>query len=221
MATKELRIPIDEKTGDVTALFDRPRGAKAVYVLAHGAGAGMRHRFMEALVPRLAVRSVATLRYQFPYMEKGSRRPDSRKLLLATVRAAIAQGVKLAKGLPVYAGGKSMGGRMTSLAASEEPLAGVSGIVFLGFPLHAAGKSGVERADHLRDVKVPMLFLQGTRDSLADLDSIKSVCKGLGRKGKIHVVEGGDHSFHVLKRSGRKDEEVLDELADQVAAFVA
>lgn len=219
MATKEVRIAVDEKSGEVTGLLDRPRGAKALYVLAHGAGAGMRHEFMEALVPRLSARGVATLRYQFPYMEKGGRRPDSRKVLLASVRAAVAAGVKLARGLPVYAGGKSMGGRMTSLAASEDPLVGVSGIVFLGFPLHAAGRSGVERADHLKEVSVPMLFLQGTRDSLADLDSIKAVCKGLGRKGTIHVVDGGDHSFHVLKRSGRTDEEVLDELADEVAAF--
>lgn len=220
MASRELSIRVDEKIGDVTAIFERPRGAKALLVLAHGAGAGMRHRFMEDLVPRLAGRAVATLRYQFPYMEKGGRRPDSRRILLSTVRAASARGVELARGLPVYAGGKSMGGRMTSLAASEEPLAAVDGIVFLGFPLHAAGKSGVERADHLRSVGVPMLFLQGTRDPLADLESIRSVCERLGRKARIHVVDGGDHSFHVRKRSGRTEDEVLDELADQVASFV-
>ena len=221
MPVKEVRIPVDEQVGEVSGLFDRPRGAKALYVLAHGAGAGMRHAFMESLVPRPSERGVATLRYQFPYMEKGSRRPDARRVLLATVRAAVACGVKLARGLPIVAGGKSMGGRMTSLAASDEALDGVGGIVFLGFPLHAAGKSGTERADHLQDVRVPMLFLQGTRDSLADLESIRTVCKGLGRRARLHVVDGGDHSFHVLKRSGRTDEEVQDELAGEVAAFVA
>lgn len=221
MAIKEVRIAVDDRIGEVSGLLERPRGAKALYVLAHGAGAGMRHKFMEALVPRLADRDVATLRYQFPYMEKGGRRPDSRKVLLASVRAAAAFGVKSARGLPVFAGGKSMGGRMTSLAASEEALPGVQGIVFVGFPLHAAGRDGVERADHLQDVRVPMVFLQGTRDSLAELDSIKAVAKGLGKRGKIHVVEGGDHSFHVLKRSGRTDDEVLDEIAEQIEAFVA
>jgi hypothetical protein len=220
VATKEIRITVDERIGEVSGLLDRPRGAKALYVLAHGAGAGMQHKFMEALVPRLAARGVATLRYQFPYMEKGSRRPDSKKVLLATVRAAAAFGVKSARGLPVFVGGKSMGGRMTSLAAAEEALPGVEGIVFVGFPLHAAGRDGVERADHLQDVHVPMLFLQGTRDTLADLDSIKAVVKGLGKRGKIQVVEGGDHSFHVLKRSGRTDDEALDDLAEQIAAFV-
>lgn len=220
MPARAVTVPVDEKIGDVSGLFDRPRGAKAVYVLAHGAGAGMRHAFMESLVPRLSARGIATFRYQFPYMEKGSRRPDSRKVLLATVRAAVAVAVKSARGLPVFAGGKSMGGRMTSLAASETALPGVCGVVFLGFPLHAAGRSGTERADHLADVDAPMLFLQGTRDSLADLDSMRIVARGLGKRATLHVVDGGDHSFHVLKRSGRTDDEVLDELADQVSAFV-
>ncbi len=219
MAVKEVRIPVDGRIGEVSGLLERPRGATALYVLAHGAGAGMRHRFMEAIVPRLSACGVATLRYQFPYMEKGSRRPDSRKVLLASVRAAVEFGNKAARGLPLLAGGKSMGGRMTSLAASEEVLEDVKGIVFLGFPLHAAGKSGSERADHLRDVGVPMLFLQGTRDTLADLESMRAVSTGLGRRVRLHVVEGGDHSFHVLKRSGRSDEQVLDEVADQVGRF--
>lgn len=221
MPTKDVRICVDDAIGEVSGILERPRGATALYVLAHGAGAGMRHAFLEALVPRLAERGVATLRYQFPYMEKGSRRPDSRRVLLATVRAAVAHGVTTARNLPVFAGGKSMGGRMTSLAASDEALEGVRGIVFLGFPLHAAGRSGIERADHLRDVEVPMCFLQGTRDTLADLESMRAVCEELGARAHLHVVEGGDHSFHVLKRSGRTDDEVRDELADEVAAFVA
>lgn len=221
MPTKDVRIFVDDTIGEVSGILERPRGATALYVLAHGAGAGMRHAFMEALVPRLAERRVATLRYQFPYAEKGSRRPDSRRVLLATVRAAVAHGVTTARNLPVFAGGKSMGGRMTSLAASEEALEGVRGIVFLGFPLHAAGKSGVERADHLRDVGIPMCFLQGTRDALADLGSMRTVCEELGSRAQLHVVQGGDHSFHVLKRSGRTDDEVQDEIADEVAAFVA
>ncbi len=221
MPTKDVRIFVDDAIGEVSGILERPRGATALYVLAHGAGAGMRHAFLEALVPRLAERRVATLRYQFPYMEKGSRRPDSRRVLLATVRAAVARGVTTARNLPVFAGGKSMGGRMTSLAASDEALDGVRGIVFLGFPLHAAGKSGIERADHLRAVGVPMCFLQGTRDSLADLGSMRVVCEELAPRAHLHVVEGGDHSFHVLKRSGRTDDEVQDEIADEVAAFVA
>lgn len=221
MASSEIRIRVDGKIGAVSGLLDRPRGAKALFVLAHGAGAGMRHAFQEALVPRLSVCRVATLRYQFPYMEKGSRRPDARRVLLATVRAAVAVGVTRARGLPVFAGGKSMGGRMTSLAASEEAFGSLRGIVFLGFPLHGADKAGMGRAEHLRDVDVPMLFLQGTRDALADLDSMRAVCKGLGKRATLHVVEGGDHSFHVLKRSGRTDDEVQDEIADQIAGFVA
>lgn len=221
MAASDVRIPVDEEVGAVSGSLEKPGGSKALYVLAHGAGAGMRHRFMEAIVSLLASRGIATLRYQFPYMEKGSRRPDSRRVLLATVRAAVAFAAKRARGLPLLAGGKSMGGRMTSLAASEEALEGVRGIVFLGFPLHAAGRPGMERAEHLRSVRVPMLFLQGTRDSLADLPSMKTVCDDLGKRATLHVVDGGDHSFHVLKRSGRTHEEVLEELADEVADFAA
>jgi hypothetical protein len=152
-------------------------------------------------------------------MEKGSRRPDARRVLLATVRAALRVGAERARGLPLFAGGKSMGGRMTSLLAAEDDAPPLSGLVFLGFPLHAAGRPGTERASHLSAVRVPMLFLQGTRDSLADLDSIRDVCRGLGKRATLHVVEGGDHSFHVLARSGRTDDEVQGALADEVERF--
>ncbi len=212
---RELRIAVDDRVGDVAARLLRPAGARALLVLAHGAGAGMDHPFMEAASQRLADRAIATLRYQFPYMEAGKRRPDPKARLLATVRAAVGRGLELAEGLPLLAGGKSMGGRMTSLAASEAPLDGVRGIVFFGFPLHAAGKPpGDERAAHLSDVGVPMLFLQGTRDKLADLSLLRPVCKRLGDRAQLHVVEGADHGFHVLVRSGRTDDEVQDELAD-------
>ena len=173
----------------------------------------MRHRFMEALAERLADQSVATFRYQFPYMEKRNRRPDY-------LRSAVAAASDIAGGVPLFAGGKSMGGRMTSMAAAGEPLEGVRGIVFYGFPLHPVGKPGVERADHLRDVTVPMLFVQGPRDKLAPMDLLAPVCEGLGERATLHLVEGADHSFHVLKRSGRTDEEVLDELVDSTRAWI-
>lgn len=208
-------------TGDVevSALLLAPGEPHAFYVLAHGAGAGMRHAFMDTMAQRLAARGVATLRYQFPYVERGERRIDPEPLLLATVRAAVAMGREEARGLPLLAGGKSMGGRMTSRAAAAEPLAGVSGIVFLGFPLHPAGQPGVSRADHLARVDVPMLFLQGTRDTLADLTLLRPVLEHLGERATLRVIEHADHSFHVLKRSGRTDEEVLDELARSIAEW--
>lgn len=180
----------------------------------------MRHRFMEEAVERLADRGIATFRYQFPYMEKGSRRPDYRPILLKTVRSAVEAARSVSDGLPVLAGGKSMGGRMTSLAAAAGPLDGVRGVVFFGFPLHPVAKPGVERADHLADVAVPMLFLQGTRDKLAPLDLLLPVCEGLGQRATLHVVEGADHGFHVLKRSGRSDDEVLEELGDATRAWI-
>jgi predicted alpha/beta-hydrolase family hydrolase len=163
---------------------------------------------------------VATLRYNFPYMEEGRKRPDYHRKLTATVRAAVAAGADAAGVLPMFAGGKSMGGRMTSLAASQEQLAGVRCLVFVGFPLHAPGRDGVERAEHLDGVSVPMLFLQGTRDRLARLDLIEEVCAGLRGRATLHVVDGGDHSFHVLKRSGRTDDEALEELAESAAAWM-
>lgn len=204
---------------EVSSLLLKPARANALYVLAHGAGAGMRYPFMNSIAQHLAARGVGTLRYQFPYTEQGGRRPDPEPVLLATVRAAVAAGGEAAGDIPVLAGGKSMGGRMTSRAAAAEPLAGVSGIVFLGFPLHPAGQPGVSRADHLARVDVPMLFLQGTRDTLADLTLLRPVLEHLGERATLRVIEHADHSFHVLKRSGRTDEEVLDELARSIAEW--
>ena len=206
---------------DVDALWQRPRGARAVYVLAHGAGAGMEHPFMVAMADALAAHGVATLRFMFPYMQAGSRRPDAEKVLRATLTAAAAEGVRRARGLPVVAGGKSMGGRMTSRAMAEAPLPGVSGLVFLGFPLHPAGKPSDDRAAHLSDVSVPMLFVQGTRDKLATLDLLQPVLHGLGDRASMMVIEGGDHSLAVPKRSGRTRDEVLDEVARNISAWIA
>jgi len=205
--------------GEVSALVLTPARPQAWYVFAHGAGAGMRHRFMEALAQRLAARGVATLRYQFPYAEQGGRRPDPEPLLLATVRAAVAAGREAAGGLPLLAGGKSLGGRMTSRAAAAAPLEGVRGLVFVGFPLHPAGQPGVARAEHLARVTVPMLFLQGTRDTLANLELLSPIVGQLGGRATLRVIEHADHGFHVLKRSGRGDEQVLDELAAAVAEW--
>ena len=214
----ERRIHVPD-VGDVSALVVAPPRPRAWFVFAHGAGAGMRHAFMGALAERLAARDVATLRYQFPYLEYGSRRPDPEPVLHATVRAAVAAGREAAGGLPLLAGGKSMGGRMTSRAAAEDALEGVAGLVFVGFPLHPAGRPGVSRAEHLTRVDVPMLFLQGTRDTLADLTLLEPVVAQLADRATLHVVEHADHGFHVLKRSGRSDDEVLDELAAVVAAW--
>ena len=218
-SARELKFLVSEKAGEVTALLHRPRGARWLLVFAHGAGAGMRHAFMEAVASRLAAREIATFRYHFPYMEQGRRSPSPRGTLLATVRAAVIAAQKESGGLPLLAGGKSMGGRMTSLACSEEALPGVVGLVFFGFPLHAAGRPSDERGAHLADVNVPMLFLQGTRDKLAELELLTPLCSELGARSTLHVVEGGDHSFHVLKRSGRTDDEVLDEICNAMRAF--
>jgi len=218
-ATRELRFTVDEKAGEVTALLRRPRGARWLLVLAHGAGADMRHAFMEAIASRLAAREVATFRYQFPYAEMGRRAPSPHRTLLATVRAAAAAAQTESGGLPLLAGGKSMGGRMTSLASAEDALPGVSGLVFFGFPLHPQGLPSADRGDHLAEVDIPMLFLQGTRDKLAELICLEPVCDKLGARATLHIVEGGDHAFHVLKRSGRKDDEVLDEICDAVRTF--
>ncbi len=201
----------------VSALLLRPEDARLLYIFGHGAGAGMQHRFMDAASARLAGHRIATLRYQFPYMEAGSRRPDTRGTLLATVRAAVAAAAEAAPDLPLIAGGKSMGGRMTSLAVAEAPLPGVRGLVFFGFPLHPAGRPSIERADHLAKVGLPMLFLQGDRDKLAELDLLRPICARLGERTSLHVVLGADHSFHMLKRFGRTDGEVLDELAHTLA----
>ncbi|TMQ73677.1 MAG: alpha/beta hydrolase [Candidatus Eisenbacteria bacterium] len=205
--------------GEVSALLVMPAKPTALYVLAHGAGAGMRHPFMEAIAQRLAARGVGTLRYQFPYMEQGGRRPDPEPVAVATVRAAVAAGRAAAGGLPLIAGGKSFGGRMTSRAAAAAPLEGVAGLVFLGFPLHPTGRPGTSRADHLDQVQLPMLFLQGTRDTLADLGLLRPVLERVGRRATLEVIEHADHSFHVLKRSGRTDDQALDQLAAAVSAW--
>jgi uncharacterized protein len=221
LPTRELKFNVGNDVGSahgVSALLMRPKEARACYVLAHGAGAGMRHVSMEAIAMGLAERGIATLRYQFPYMEKGSKRPDPPALAQATVRAAVAEAAKACAGLPLIAGGKSFGGRMTSQAQAKAPLDSVKGLVFFGFPLHPAGKPSSDRAAHVADVKIPMLFLQGTRDALADLSLLKPVVKGLSNKATLHLAEGADHSFHVLKSSGRNDREVLAEILD---AFVA
>lgn len=216
-----LRLPVSRSVGEVSGLWCRPSTARAVLALAHGAGAGMHHAFLTGIAEALAQRDVATLRYQFPYMEARRRRPDPPGWLVATVRAAVALAKQLAEGLPLFAGGKSLGGRMTTTAAAQEALPGVRGLVLLGFPLHAAGNPASVRGEHLRDVGVPMLFLQGTRDALADLELIRPLCASLGERAELQVVEGADHSFRVLKRSGRSDAEVLVEVADAIAAWTA
>ena len=204
----------------VSALLLAPAQPSALLVFAHGAGAGMDHPFMAGLAAALAGRGVATLRYQFPFMEQGSKRPDPPATAHAAVRAAVAEAAARQPGVARYPGGKSFGGRMTSQAQSAQPLAGVRGLVFVGFPLHPAGKPGTQRAAHLAAVRLPMLFLQGTRDTLADLASIRSTVSQLGTRAALHVVEGADHSFHVLVRSGRSDAQVLEELADTAAAWM-
>jgi len=214
-----LEIEVGERVGRVSALLLRPPEPWAGYVLAHGAGAGMTHPFMESVARALMARGMATLRYQFPYAENGGRRPDPPGVLRATVRAAVARARELLPSLKLFAGGKSLGGRMTSHAAAERQLDEVAGLIFLGFPLHPPKRPAIERAEHLERVGQPMLFLQGTRDDLADLTLVREVCGGLGDRVTLHVVEGADHSFGVLKRSGRTGSEVLDELADTIAGW--
>src|SRR5216117_503795 len=217
----ELRVRVGEITGGVSALPICPADARFLYVLAHCAGAGMRHPFLESISQRLAEQGIATLRYQFPYMERRSRRPDPPAVAAATVRAAVAEAARIAPDLPLVAGGKSFGGRMTSTAQAEEPLPGVRGLVFLGFPLHPPGRPDDKRAEHLARVQIPMLFLQGDRDDFAELKHLLPVVKGLRGLATLHLVEGGDHSFHVLKRSGRTDAEVMGELVDAIAAWTS
>ena len=205
----------------VSGLWDRPDAATAVLVLAHGAGAGMTHPFMEAVARGLAERRIATLRFQFPSMEAGSKRPDGSVVAIATVRAAVEAVRGLAPCLPLFAGGKSFGGRMTSQAQAEDALAGVRGLVFFGFPLHAAKKPSTARAAHLSDVYLPMLFLQGNRDALSEEYLIAGVAERLGKAATLVMVEGADHSFHVPKRSGRTDVEVLASMLDATAEWIA
>ena len=204
----------------VSGLLATPPHARACYALAHGAGAGMNHPFMASVAVELGQRGIATLRYQFPYMERGAKRPDPPQLAHATVRAAIAAASHALPELPLIAGGKSFGGRMTSQAQAQEPLPGVRALAFLGFPLHPAGKPSRERAKHLFDVRIPMLFLQGTRDTLAVLDELEPVCEALGDRATLKLFQDADHSFHVPARSGRKDTEVRGEMLDALAAWI-
>ena len=204
----------------VSALSWVPPRARACYLLAHGAGAGMAHPFMHAVAAGLAERDIATLRYQFPYMENRGKRPDPPKLAHATVRAAAAQALQLVPQLPLVAGGKSFGGRMTSQAQAASPLPGVRGLAFLGFPLHPANRPSDERAEHLFKVQVPMLFLQGMRDALADTQLISSVTKRLGERASLHLIPDADHSFHVPARTGRTDTEVMSDMLDVLAVWI-
>ena len=215
----ELQIEVSDTVGSVSGILLHPPDAWLIYVLAHGAGAGMRHPFLETMSASLEARGVATLRYQFPYMEAGRKRPDAPAVLEATVRAAVGRAGELAPGLTTIAGGKSMGGRMTSGAAAERALPGVGGLVFLGFPLHPPGRPGTSRADHLARVDLPLLFLQGSRDDFARLDLITDVCEELGRDATLHVVEDADHSFAVPRRSGRARDQVIDELAQAITGW--
>jgi hypothetical protein len=201
-------------------VLDAPAGARAGYVFAHGAGAGMAHPFMANVAQGLAERGIACLRYQFPYMERGSKRPDTPAVAHAAVRAAVAEAQRRLPGLPLVAGGKSFGGRMTSQAQAIDPLPGVVGLAFLGFPLHPAGKPADERAAHLFDVNVPMLFLQGTRDELAELTLLQPLVKRLGERATLKLFDDADHSFHVPARSGRKDAQVMAEMLDAFAGWL-
>ncbi len=221
MSHRDLRLELEPAPVGVAARLLRPAGSRSLLVLAHGAGAGMLHPFLEALAARLAAHHVATLRYQFPYMEGGRRRPDPAAALEATVRAAVEEARRLAPDLPLFAGGKSMGSRMSSRAAARTPLPGVRGLVFFGFPLHPAGRPSTARAAHLDAVDQPLLFLQGDRDRLADLALLRPVCRRLGDRATLRVVAGADHGFHVLKRSGRSDDEVVEELAAETAGWCA
>jgi predicted alpha/beta-hydrolase family hydrolase len=215
---EKLQIKI-EQADPVSALLMKPPQARACYAFAHGAGAGMAHASMETIAAGLAERGIATLRYQFPYMEKGSKRPDAPTVAHAAVRAAVAEAAQCCAGLPLIAGGKSFGGRMTSQAQAVDALPGVRGLAFFAFPLHPAGKPSSDRARHLADVDIPMLFLQGTRDALAELSLLEPVVKKLGKLATLHLVKEADHSFHVLARSGRNDREVITEVLDAFAAW--
>jgi uncharacterized protein len=208
------------KAGSVSALLLSPNAPRACFVFAHGAGAGMTHSFMETFASGLCERGIATLRYQFPYMEKRSRRPDPPAVAIATVRAAVAKAAEVFPGLGLVAGGKSFGGRMTSQAQAAAPLPDLLGLAFVGFPLHPAGKPSIERAEHLGKVELAMLFLQGTRDALAEVTLIEPVVQRLGPLALLHLVEGADHSFHVPARSGRNDREVMNEILDAFAGWV-
>ena len=217
-ATREIRFVVPN-AGDVSAILLRPPDSQSLLVLAHGAGAGMKHPFMAALADELALQKIATFRFQFPYMEQRRKVPDRPRVLTAAVQAAVHAASKAAPGLPLFAGGKSLGGRMTSTAAAESGLDGVQGLVFFGFPLHPPDQPGTKRAEHLRRVKLPMLFLQGTRDALADLKLLRPISEELGPRATLQVIDSADHSFHVLKSSGKTDADILRDLARFVAAW--
>jgi len=217
-STEQLTIEVEPQVA-VSARLVQPPEARLCLVLAHGAGAGMTHQFMESVAQGLAALHVATLRYQFPYMENGSKRPDPPALAQATVRAAVAAAAMRCPGLPLFAGGKSFGGRMTSQAQATSALAGVRGLAFFGFPLHPTGKPSIVRADHLDEVRIPMLFLQGTRDKLAELSLLEPVVARLGSQATLHLLDQADHAFHVPARSGRTDAAVVDEMLDTFVAW--
>jgi uncharacterized protein len=212
-------VAVDDATR-VSGLLQAPPQPRACFVLAHGAGAGMAHPFMAGVAAGLAQRGIASLRYQFPYMERRNRRPDPPKLAQATVRAAVAEAARLLPQLPLVAGGKSFGGRMTSQAQAAVALPGVRGLAFLGFPLHPAGRPSRDRGEHLFDIGIPMLFLQGTRDNLASLDELEPLCAALGARAVLRPFADADHSFHVPARSGRTDGEVRDEVLDALVAWI-
>ncbi|HEX3652656.1 MAG TPA: alpha/beta family hydrolase [Rhizomicrobium sp.] len=215
---REIRIAVGE--GEVSGLLMAPDNARACYVVAHGAGVGMRHKFMGAMAHGLAERGIATLRYQFPYMEQGRKRPDSPKVAQTAVRAAAVKAAELLPDVPLIAGGKSYGARMTSEAQADAPLAGVRGLAFLGFPLHAPGQPSDARAEHLSQVEIPMLFLQGTRDEFANLDYLNPLVKRLGARATLKLFEGADHSFRVPAKSGCTDAEVMNELLNALAEWI-
>ena len=217
----EHRFVATQSSGEVSALLVRPEAARALYVFGHGAGAGMRHVFMETVAGKLSDLGVATFRYNFPFVEAGRRGPNHPPILVKTVRSAVTEAASLAPDLPLLAGGKSMGGRMTSTAASKDALPGVLGLAFFGFPLHAPGKESDERGAHLADVGLPMLFLQGTRDRLARLDLLEPLLACVKPRPTLHVVDSADHGFHVTKKSGRTDDEALDEICSRFSEWVS
>ena len=220
MTIQEVMIAVDG-VGRVSGLWQAPPKARACLVLAHGAGVGMTHKAMTAIADGLDKRGIAVLRYQFPYMERGSRRPDSPEVAHAAVRAAVAEAGRRAPLLALFAGGKSFGGRMTSQAQALAPLTGVRGLVFFGFPLHPSGEPSAARADHLESVNIPMLFLQGTRDTLADVSFLRPLVAKLGSRATLKLFEDADHSFHVPAKTGRKDEDVLAGILDTAASWMA
>ncbi|MCB0724809.1 MAG: dienelactone hydrolase family protein [Ignavibacteriae bacterium] len=221
LTKKSLKVKVSKEIGSVSALLYTPAKPTAILVFAHGAGAGIKNRFMETVSNTLGDLGIATLRFNFPYMEAGKKVPDRKPVATAAVAAAVEKAHELYPKLPVFAGGKSFGGRMTSTAASEDMLSNIKGIVFFGFPLHAPGRPSSDRAEHLFSVKVPMLFLQGTRDALASFDLIKPLCKKLGKKATLYTVDGADHSFHVPKDNKLTDSEVIKLICDEIKTWIA